>query len=716
MNLPVDQVLRQGIEAHKAGQIQAADRFYRSFLQDNPADPDANFYLGLLAVDVGYPESSLPHFKRALKCKPAEVSYWLAMVDALIKSGQTEQAAAVLREGRDIGLKDETIAQIAERLEPENKRRPVVPDPKGAPRKEQVSALIALFRRGRLQEALDRTAALINLFPNDVILHNIMGGAHASLGQIDAAIESFDRALSINPDFSEAHYNRANALKEKGELAAAIESFRDAIRLRPVFAEAHNNLGITLQECGDLAAAIESFNQAIAIAPDFAEAHNNLGNAAMETGDLAAAIEGFNRALQIEPDFAEAHNNLGNALKEKGKFELAIESFDRALRIVPDFAEALNNRGIALQEKGDLPGAIESYHRALRLRPDFAEAFSNLGDAQKATGDLTSAVGSFKRALEIKPDFPEAYANLGAALNDSGDPKGAVECLERAVKIQPDFPEARYNLRRCYQVSNQYEEALREFRLTDHEDAEAFELDCLYLLDRKDEFIAKNLDLCRRRVMTPLLGCLGCHAEIRYETKIPNSFCSDPLAYVRNKPVDDRDFIDAFIAEIPNFKNGMRGQPLLENGSQSAGNIFLEDHDLLRHAAALIRAKIGEYRSFFADSTEPFLTDWPESYAIHGWLVRMESGGFLKSHIHESGWISGTLYLKVPQGLAGNQGNISFSTHGGVYPQDGKVFPERLVKVEQGSLNLFPSSLFHHTIPFNSDAERISLAFDVIPL
>jgi tetratricopeptide (TPR) repeat protein len=715
VNLPVDQVLQQGIEAHKAGQFQAADRIYRFILQEDPADPDANFYLGLLAVDVGYPESSLPHFKLALERRPTEEPYWLALIDALNKCGRIDIAEELLQRGRDIGFRHEDIAQLAKRLDPAPARKHI-PGPANAAPQEQVNAVIGLFNQGRIDEVLERMRALLERYPEDVMLHNIQGGANASLGRFDAAIECFDRAIAVNPGFSEAHYNRANALKEKGDLAAAIAGFRNAIRLRPVFAEAHNNLGITLQEAGDLIAAVESFQQAIKIAPDFAEAHNNLGNAAQEAGDVSTAIGHFTRALELAPGFVEAHNNLGNALREIKDFPAAIESFGRALEIAPGFVEAHNNLGIALHERGDLAGAIESYRRALKLKPDFAEALSNLGDALKSSGDLGGAIESFRKALSIKPDFAEAFANMGGAQLDSGDLHGAIESLKRAVDLNPDFPEARYLLGRCYQASSQYAESLEQFRRTDHKDARSFELDCLYLLDRRDEFQDMNRDLYRREIVNPLLGCLACHAETRYRLTLPNSFCSDPIAYIHNQPLEDKAGLVSSLAEqLPVFLSGMRGQPLLEQGQQTAGNIFLADHPLLREAEALIRSKIEEYRAHFAESAEPFLVHWPKAYAIHGWLVRMKSGGFLRSHIHEAGWISGTLYLKVPPGLQGDAGCISFSTHGGVYEDDGLVFPERLVRIKQGDLNLFPSSLFHHTVPFESEEERISLAFDVIP-
>ena len=55
------------IEAHKAGKVQEADRYYTAILKANPKHPDANHNMGVLAVGVGKVETALPFFKTALE-------------------------------------------------------------------------------------------------------------------------------------------------------------------------------------------------------------------------------------------------------------------------------------------------------------------------------------------------------------------------------------------------------------------------------------------------------------------------------------------------------------------------------------------------------------------------------------------------------------------------------------------------------------------------
>ena len=95
----------------------------------------------------------------------------------------------------------------------------------------------------------------------------------------------------------------------------------------------------------------------------------------------------------------------------------------------------------------------------------------------------------------------------------------------------------------------------------------------------------------------------------------------------------------------------------------------------------------------------------------------MKSGGFLAPHNHEYGWITGSFYLQIPNynDIDNDSGNIAFSYEGPRYPNKDKNFNLTIKKIETRDICIFPSSLFHHTIPFKSTEERVTFAFDIIP-
>ena len=111
MELTLDQALQKGIEAHKAGKAQDADRYYTAILKANPKHPDANHNMGVLAVGIGKVQEALPFFKTALEANSNTAQFWLSYIDALIKLNQLDEAQAVFEQAKEKGQKEMTLAK-----------------------------------------------------------------------------------------------------------------------------------------------------------------------------------------------------------------------------------------------------------------------------------------------------------------------------------------------------------------------------------------------------------------------------------------------------------------------------------------------------------------------------------------------------------------------------------------------------------------------------
>ena len=117
MELTLDQALQKGIEAHRAGNAQEADRYYTAILKANPKHPDANHNMGALAVGIGKVQEALPFFKAALESNPNIVQYWLSYIDALIKLERIDEAKAVFDQAKSKGATGEGFVQGLDRIE-----------------------------------------------------------------------------------------------------------------------------------------------------------------------------------------------------------------------------------------------------------------------------------------------------------------------------------------------------------------------------------------------------------------------------------------------------------------------------------------------------------------------------------------------------------------------------------------------------------------------
>ena len=193
-------------------------------------------------------------------------------------------------------------------------------------------------------------------------------------GQLEAAIEYYQKALQLKPDYAEVHFNLGNVLEQKGKLVEAIEAYQKALQRKPDYAEAHSNLGNVLKKQGKLQAAIYSYEQSLKILPNSALTYYNLGHAFAKQGKLSAAVESYQKALRLKPNYAKAYCNLGIALKRQGKLSAAVESYQKAIKIQPKFVEAYYNLGHALANQGKLSAAVESYKKALKIQPESALA------------------------------------------------------------------------------------------------------------------------------------------------------------------------------------------------------------------------------------------------------------------------------------------------------------------------------------------------------
>ncbi len=96
------------------------------------------------------------------------------------------------------------------------------------------------------------------------------------------------------------------------------------------------------------------------------------------------------------------------------------------------------------------------------------------------------------------------------------------------------------------------------------------------------------------------------------------------------------------------------------------------------------------------------------------WSVRLKRGGFHVNHVHPEGWISSAYYAEVPdevEDASSKNGWIKFGEPR--YPVSGAV-AERYIQPKQGRLVLFPSYMWHGTMPIRGDEPRMTIAFDVV--
>ena len=303
-NLSLNEALKIGVAAHKAGNLQEADRYYTAIIKAVPGHSDANHNLGLLAVDLGKRKEALSFFKIAIENNSSVEQYWISYVDALIKLDRIKEAKDLIKKAKAEGVKDDLIKRL-KKLFNINKYSTNTDLPQ-----KTINQLLRLRKQGKPKKVVDQANLLVKKYQGSFLLWNILGASYKDLNQLDEAIKAFKKAIDLNP----------------------------------FDADSFNNIGVAFQEKGKLEKATEAFNKATSLNPTHVEAFYNLGNSFDYQGKRDDAIKAFKKAISINPYHFKAYNNLGNVLKNQNKLDEAIKSYSKALSIKPDFAAARSQK------------------------------------------------------------------------------------------------------------------------------------------------------------------------------------------------------------------------------------------------------------------------------------------------------------------------------------------------------------------------------------
>ena len=289
------------------------------------------------------------------------------------------------------------------------------------------------------------------------------GNFWLTLRQIDKAIESYSRAIKLNPNYANAYNNRGVAHDKQGEVDRAIEDFNIAIELNPNYAGAYTNRGGAYGKKEEHDRAIEDCNKAIQLNSDDLGAYYNRGTAYGKKGDVDRAITDFTKAIEFKPDESDIFNNRGVAYKKKGEVDCAIADFTRAIQLNPDDPDIYYNRGAAYGEKGNVDHAVADFTKVIELNPDDAEAFNNRGAAYGIKGEVDRAIADFNKAIALNPNLANFYNNRGKAYFQRKDYDRAIIDYTKAIQLNPDCSEAYYGRGAAYREKRDCDRAIRDF-------------------------------------------------------------------------------------------------------------------------------------------------------------------------------------------------------------------------------------------------------------
>jgi uncharacterized protein (TIGR02466 family) len=411
-----------------------------------------------------------------------------------------------------------------------------------------------------------------------------------------------------------------------------------------------------LYAAGRAADAERQLNALLKARPNDAELQFNAAALADRAGRSERARLGYERVLQLAPTALAAWMNLGSLHLRMDAAGEAERCFRRAAELAPRLPDAPLGLGFALLRQDDTEGAAAAFARAVELDPRRPEALANLGAARLKLGDHQAAIEAQRRALALAPGNPDMLCSLGIAELQSGAAAAAATTLDSLLARMPTHARA-LGAR-----------AAAAIRLGEHDKAAA-------LLDA-DRLVR------------------------RHAIALPPAY---PTLTAFNV---------ALAQAAEQHPTLIRSRPgkTTRNGGQT-GNLADDTNPAL---AALVREVRAALDAFLAASGNA-----PKAWRLNIWATVLEMDGHQATHNHPGGIASGVYYVRVPAPIgsesAGEAGYIEF---GRPPPEFGAVDESliRTIRPEEGAMLLFPSHLWHRTIPFRADRHRISIAFDAVPI
>ncbi len=244
------------------------------------------------------------------------------------------------------------------------------------------------------------------------------GAQQLASGQVDQAIQSFEKGVALKPDAKEGWYNLGIAYGRKRLFQKEAEAYQKALELDPNYVNALHNLGLALRDLGQRERAAEVLEKAATLDPSAFDAWNNLGVVRMEMDNLEGAIAAFRRAAEANQTTADPWFNMAVAFLKAAEKETstkkqepwlreAVRACDEALARNPKHYRAAYNKGIALHRLGDRDAEVAAYRAALAVRPDYREALFNLGvalSAQRRNDEAVKVFEDYVRAASGDPN------------------------------------------------------------------------------------------------------------------------------------------------------------------------------------------------------------------------------------------------------------------------------------------------------------------------
>ncbi len=581
-------------------------------------------------------------------------------------------------------------------------------------------------------------------------------------GDVAGALSAIQQFTHQHGDVGSAWQLRAVIERAAGDLIGSVSSFEQAVAAGVESAELLNSFGNLRMEQGEIGLAEGLFLKALNLDTDYVPVRINLSRLYMRLQLHDEAIRILLKAIQIDPSSNLALLALGEAYRCSGETALSVKYLRMAVALVPGSNPNLVHLGVALAADDQPAAAITLYDKALKSGYQNPQLMDNRAAAYLQLGQVQRALLEYDQLISTFPDYFAGHSARARLIIEYGldcDPFASYRAL---AERYPSEPAVWHNWLSTAASYRNYQDILEIV-----EDAElavgqspGFEFmrgvaqgECGLHNEADKSFQAAEpkfggqVNFLNARTRLALrakeFDRASGFAALATKAAPHNQFAWAYLGLCWRLLCDDREFwlhdYDQFVSRMdvadPNgypfdlalLAHELRGlhtakryppNQSLRNGTQTEGALFHRKEKVFRDLRDSLMRTVRQFcETLPQDVSHPFLGRISQDVMFSGsWSVRLLSDGFHINHVHEQGLISSAMHIVLPSNRNGEAENAAVLQLGAPPVELGlNLAARRVIIPRAGAVVLFPSSMWHGTVPFTNHSERLTVAFDVVP-
>lgn len=404
---------RRNLALHwvRQGRLEEALQQFEKLLELSPDSSEIRYRMGVIYAELGQFESAVNHLEAVEKdLRFQNRQYFRLLGECYVALKKPEAAVDSLERAHRLG--DDSFglwAALATAYERTGRLDESVAGFKKAlalnPGKWDLSFSLAstLFKQGEDESCL----AELSRWPEsekNAEYFNLMGAANAKLGQVVEAGKSFAKAIDLQPENQESHYNLAVLLLRADAYDEAITVLDQSLVHFPESPQLLRAMGFAQQLKGRFEDAQGTFERLIEIRPSDSSALLYLASSFLEAGQQEQALSYFEKARRLSPEDGRIYYLQGLIHSQRGEEERALALFDQCLTFNPAFVHALFQRAKILFTRGDLVASLRDSRRAIELDPGFPQAHFQAAQVLARLGRQDEAQAELKTYRELQSE------------------------------------------------------------------------------------------------------------------------------------------------------------------------------------------------------------------------------------------------------------------------------------------------------------------------